>query len=280
MTTTDRCARAWALATTLAGLTSPAGAGEPMDWRLEASHPRYRATEYRPGTPLVLNREEGHLHTLALRAGQCAGSWCVSGALSHGSGQLDYQGYTQIGLPLSTRTDLRITELSVQGGPHGAWPALALGWRVDAGWQHRRIHRAIQATPFSAPLTETLSADDAVNTLTLHWPADVTAWHLETQARQSWPLQQRLRVDSHGRYDPFVLRPAARSHSQIGVAVRSASHGPWQFGAGWRHQQLHFGASDARTLTRNGQLAGVASYPGSTQTWQGLWLEARLDLSR
>ncbi|WP_425257941.1 hypothetical protein ACPOLB_20770 [Rubrivivax sp. RP6-9] len=245
-----------------------------LDLSLQAEHWRYDARESTP-SGFVLNRDSGVLRggTLALHA--AVGAWRPGLALQALDGTLRYDGRTQIGLPLQTRTGLQWRRAawtlepaaSVALGPLALQPRLSLA--------RLRLERAIAATPVSLPTTETLQATTLGLGATATWTAGTLAWQAGLDGRR--PLRQRLEVDTFGVLDPYALRPQSRWSTQVLGAVAWTPHPGWTLRLGARREALNLGASQAALVTADGRPAAVSAYPGSRQRLRGWSLELLLE---
>lgn len=219
----------------------------------------------------VLNREEGWLNGIAVGIGADGerGRWTLKAGYERG--EPGYRGVSQTGDPLNTTTGLRVRRLALRWAP--PWQASVHSVAVDgyAELAHQRIDRSIQPTEQSLALREWMDTTWLRGGLMLHAPF-TEAWSVQANAQLAWPLAQRLRVDAPGIYDPFRLTPGRRMSNQIGAgfawrATPRLRVELWATGDYWR-----FGRSPSRTITRDGETAGTAEYPGSRQSLHGLSL--------
>lgn len=217
---------------------------------------------------VVLNREQGHLAGLQLEAGADVGGgrWTLQGQYAEGSP--DYAGFSQIGLPLRTVTDLRLSSLGLQWAPMAGLPLQSATLRPWIGLLHRRIDRHIRPSRRSLALNEQLDLTLVQGALELNAPLG-TAWTAQFQATLDWPLHQRLDVDTGGVYDALRLDLAARASYELRVRLAYKLTGGWQVALQLSYAELRIGSADARVLTRGGVPAGLADYPGSHQRLSG-----------
>lgn len=228
----------------------------------------------------VFNRESGTLPGWWVqleRADDDGGHLAVQWRQSEG--RLDYAGYTQAGLPLQTRTRLRRQQLRLDlPGVATAVPwrglrlTLAAGPLLDA----LREVRAIQPTPRSLPLTETLDSLllGAWGQLRLQAGPQLT---LGLEARALRPLHQTLEVDSHGLLDTHVLRPSAAGAATLSWRLTWQADPHWAVELAHEREYRRIGTAPAVAVSRDGLPAGLSAYPGSRQA-SSVW-QAGLTLS-
>lgn len=181
----------------------------------------------------------------------------VAGALSLAGAPIDYNGQTQAGAPLSTRT--RQTELAADL----LWRPLApRAWGeawLTAQWLVNR--REIESTPAAGGLDETSRA----LLLGARWagPAFTPAagWQARVEADARVSVQHRLDVDYRGLLDESSLT-GARKHQWALRLVGQRSESPWS----WEIEaaRLTQGASDAVPVYRGGTLFGTVRQPALT----------------
>jgi hypothetical protein len=241
---------------------------------LQAEHWRYDARETAP-SGFVLNRDSGVLRggTLALQA--TVGGWRPGLALQALDGTLQYDGRTQIGLPLQTRTGLQWRRATLTLAPAAPVPLGPLVLQPQLALAHLRLARAIAATPISLPTTETLHATTLGLGTTATWTTGPLAWQLGLDGRR--PLRQRLEVDTFGVLDAYALRPQSRWSTQLLGALAWSPQPGWTLRLAARREALNLGASPAALVTSDGQPAAVSAYPGSRQRLRGWTLELRIE---
>lgn len=233
------------------------------------------------GGGFELNREQGKLDGLAVGFSLHgpAGQWSL--LARQDKGRIAYRGVNQLMLPVVTRTHLKVQVLELQWTPD--WRArlgpIDLGGALELAQQ--RIDRAIQPSPSSQALSEVLEITWIRAAVVAEWPFHPTL-SLKVRESLAWPLRQELGVETFGAFDPFSLRPRARaSHgAHAGIEwrpIEGLRAGLWVEGERWR-----FGRAPARTVYRDGEAAGSASYPGSRQKLEGarLRMEYSLPASR
>lgn len=179
-------------------------------------------------------------------------AWAVRGALL--GGVLDYDGQTQAGVPLVTRT--------------GQWEgALDVMWRpwAPASWGEAWLtggllvnHRAIRGTPIAGGLDETSTA----LLLGVRWRSPALAasgWSFNAEAEARASLAHRLDVDYNGLLDDTTLR-GGRKRVLVLRVIGTPADSPWSFALEW--SGLSQPASRPEAVSRGG-----VPLPGTT-VWQ------------
>lgn len=252
-----RCEAA-ALATLL--VVPAAGAA---DLRVAAVSARYDARETTSGGT-VLNRENGRLDgaAVALAAPLFGLGW--EATASRRGGTVAYDGFTQIGIPLATRTRLRIERVGLSATAPARLNLGPAQVGATAGIELERIGRAIGATGFSLPVTELLRSTRLVLGVDARLPLG-RGVELGLEARALEPFEQRLKVVTFGELDDFTLAPRRRTGGTLALTLEAALAPGWRLQAAYRAERLRFGSAPAVTITQGGQFAGFSSYPGSHQ---------------
>lgn len=269
--TSARCSKPWRptgrpflLVASLLG-TSLQCAGAPFDIAGTLLETRYNAAET-ASSGFVLDSEQGPLRGAALRLGAQGYGLAAQTEFGRQSGALHYEGRTQLGVPLQTQTDLALNETRVLAGPAGSLDVLGAQLRVQGGVTLREIRRDILATLLSSRATETLRNRTWTGRLAWLQPlAEQPAVALEASVQIEIPWHQDLTVNTYGALDPFVLAPASRPGWSADLRPT------WTPAPGWRawfefdYAALRYGSGPAKPVFHDGQVAGIASYPGSLQ---------------
>ena len=272
---------------TLATLASAAWAQapEPVDaaapaWQLQAklASLRYTAQE-KNALGSVLNTETGSLPSAQLSLRHQRGPWVVELGFSQAANTIAYNGFTQLGLPLLTRTELAWTQAHANVGYHypiAAQSSVLLG----AGLVQRNIDRNILATAGSLPLRETLQSTQlSLQAMVQGGAAKAVlgpgslSWQAGVQLLPS--LRHRLKVDSFGLYDTITLSPARNTDWKVSAGFAFALNPVWSVGADISHQSLRPGASSTEVWTKSGVPSASVRYPGSVQSATGLAISLR-----
>lgn len=181
----------------------------------------------------------------------------MAGALSLAGAPINYNGQTQAGAPLSTRT--RQTELAADV----LWRPLApQAWGeawVTAQWLLNR--REIESTAGAGGLDETSRA----LLVGARWAspdfAPAAGWRARVEADARVSARHRLDVDYRGLLDASSLT-GARKHQWALRLVGRRGESPWS----WEVEaaRLTQGASDAVPVYRAGALFGTVRQPSLT----------------
>lgn len=236
-------------------------------------HQNYRATE-RFESGAVFNEETGALRGARAEVGAQRGAWGFSLEGMQTSGTLDYDGRSQIGLPLQTQTDLR----------HTAWSAFVvrrfLGELLELGGGigGREMDRRIRSTPPSAlypfgtqGLNERLQSTEWRLAARVYWPTMFGRFSIEGDGLRN--VNGRLKADFLGTFD---VRQVDVPDWSTWVARVGWTHrfGAVQLRAYYEWQRFDVPASGTYPLTSGGNDAGATfRYPGSEQRIQSIGLQ-------
>ncbi|HTY03884.1 MAG TPA: hypothetical protein VMC81_09155 [Rhodocyclaceae bacterium] len=233
-----------------------------------ALNAHYVATERAPGSSWVLNQDSGQLRGFAVEATTKFDALDAGLRLERLRGDLDYDGFTQWYVPLQTTTELQVTRWRLKFGYDMPLAAETFRVRIGLAIGQQEIYRDIQAAPLTGPLTETMTSRGIGAELGLRWApvAAQGAWTICADVGTERPWRQALDVDTHGAYDRFTLKPAAKDWRSAGLGIRIQPGARWQIELGRTWQRFQFGTAPATLVTRNGQLAAIGSYPGSDQS--------------
>lgn len=180
------------------------------------------------------------------------GGAAVAARVHLAAGDLDYDGRTQAGAPLTTTTR------HYEGGADLLWrPLEPAAWGeawLTLGWLANR--RLIRGTPVAGGLDELSSAllagvrwRSAAFALAAGWTG-----HAEVEARTS--VSHRLRVDYYGLLDRSKFEGARKQLWTLRLVAAPAGS-PWAWGLEWSH--LRQPASKAVPVSRGG-----VPLPGTT----------------
>jgi hypothetical protein len=239
----------------------------------------YRATE-RSASNTVLNEETGTLQGLSLRAEARRSVDRLAFDVSNRQGTINYQGATQIGLPITTKTDLRIVDYALSYESYDrplseldrAW-----GWSGIVSVGSRHIERDILPTLVSTALSETLTWRYArFGTRLEYLPSDKVS--VDAHAAFERGLNGTLDVNFHGLADNTTVYPSDANGYGVGLNVqwRAARH--ITIGASYDLHDQKYGASPTRNLTQSGVAIGQLRYPGSKQILKTFGLHLIADL--
>jgi hypothetical protein len=200
--------------------------------------------------------ESGELLRLQVRAERTlAGGGAVEGAASAAAGTLDYDGHTQGGAPLATRS--RHRDLGLQAG----WRPLA-----PASWGE--LWLSLQALQQRRDIASTSQAQGLRETSMLLLPGlrwrhafEAAGWRWQPALELRASARHRLEVDSGGLFDTADLEGGRRR--ELGLALDAAPLGSaWSFGLAWSHARQS--ASPVQTLSQGGVPVGTVRQPRIT----------------
>jgi hypothetical protein len=222
-------------------------------------HAFYASTERRPDGA-QLDRESGALNGPSLELVAQEGSWRLQVEGHALFGAADYEGQTQIGTPLASRSSLRHAQAALSAA-HGIGP---LPIFAGALVQWRDLDRTIQSTPLTQELEERLRQLECGPVLAAAWRSSFGTRVL-AQAALLWAVRSTLDVDFKGTFDPGHLDlPTSAAQSgrlQIAQRIGPAVEAMLQLDG----QRFTPAASAMAPLTVNGVPMGAYGYPGSTQ---------------
>lgn len=224
----------------------------PAAWHGEATA-AHRTLVERDAAGKRLLRESGPL--LGLRIG-ARPAWALPGRLEFSAalaqGRLDYDGRTQSGVPLASRSRHREGELGLRWKPAQPWawgePSLSLD--VTA------LERRIAATPATGALAETsLAWLPGIGWTSPAWA--VAGTPLTVHARWRASVDHRLHVDYGGIFDASTLAGGRRD--EFTVRATAGLAGGWSLSLeGHRVRQA---PSASVPLFRGGLAAGTVRQP-------------------
>ncbi len=244
---------------------------------LELGSTRYQSTE-RNAVGTITNQDSGSLPRATLTGRWQQEAWFAEAVYSVARHDIAYQGYTQIGIPLQTTTELAITE---GGGRAGyRWTGAAqTQWQLALGLERRQINRNILPGLASLPLREVLTVTRAVvgGRWQRAWPTGAPGGlpvpvTLSAGLEVLQGLQSRLDVDSYGLYDPVRLEPGRSTDWRVNLKAQAALGQHTTVWLGYTHESFQPGSSSQVVWTKGGVPAAAVRYPGSRQSLQTLVL--------
>ncbi|MBI3546242.1 MAG: hypothetical protein HY081_06570 [Gammaproteobacteria bacterium] len=239
---------------------------------------RFDYREY-ADTGKLLDREKGTLPGAVLGLARIEGNWSLNGRFSWHNGDVLYDGQTNTGIPVRSRTDEKILDTSVSlerrvGASADAWPLAFYG-----GIGYRYWARDIRSTS-----TASGQRVDGLFEIyrwryfflggkTLLYRAGLSDWRLDLQLFR--PMAPTIEVDYRGRGENFTLDLGARTGWRLAL--------PWEYRL---NQRAHFkiepymegwelGRSPTQTLMSNGVPAGTVYEPRSVTRNLGINLGIR-----
>lgn len=204
--------------------------------------------------------EQGLAPTVSAELGLGVGRAWLHGGLEATRHVLDYEGRSQLGRSLETRSDYRGERLWL-----GARLPLAEAWSVGIRWERSESRRDIRATGTAAGLDERYRNDWASLGLRHHFAGGAIEW-IEADLVRS--LDGSLRVASPGLIDPVSLPLGQRQGLRLGARIPLApAPGGTEVAIEPGLSYFRSQASSTRTWTRDGVAQGRIGQPRQTE-WQ------------
>lgn len=242
----------WAALLAAGGAVAQETARTELTGSVSLQHRRLVERTATGGTLLTESGPMGQLQLLALRT--LSGGGAVAGRFSIAGGDLDYDGQTQAGAPLTTTTRQGEFAADLLWRPHepAAWGE---AWLTVGALVNRR---AIYGTQTAGGLDE-LSAALMLGALwrSPSW-AFSGAWRARMEAEGRISAAHRLHVDYHGLLDSSHLEGARKRQLALRVAL-SAQNSPWEWTLEW--SRLGQRASSSVPVYRGGVLFGTVHQP-------------------
>lgn len=218
---------------------------------------------------VTLNREDGELAGVFLRAQTNVGfAWLEAGA-SYAKGDVDYEGFTQGGRSLSTETTERLIDYRLRAGVPVEWRQSTLTPYLVAGYQ--RWDRAIHPTASTLGLNEFYRWWEAG--AGARWCGGFVYGDICVLGEAFGTVAGTVEVG----LEPVGLgRPELDLGDGTGVRMEldwSPALAP-HLSLGWFYERWDHGESNTVRVQRNGTVFGV-SEPDSETARQGLRLAIR-----
>ena len=226
----------------------------------------------------LLDHESGTVPGLVFDLAGEIGRWAFGGRFSWSAGDVSYDGQTNTGIPIRTRTDENILDTSVRIERRLDIDASS-GPTLYGGIGYRYWGRDIQSTH--------TSSGQAVDGLfemyrwkylffggkTAVYRSGRSQWSLDVQAIR--PYRPTVEVDFHGRNDTVILDLGERTGWRLGF--------PWEYRIDARTRMVvepyaeawDLGRSQTETLTQQGVPVGMVYEPRSTTRNTGLAVGVR-----
>lgn len=203
------------------------------------------------GSRLV--EERGELLRLALdKRLSLSNGGAVQATAGVAAGRLDYQGQTQGGAPVATRTGQRDLDAALAWRPFapGAW---------GEGWVTLQLlsqRRQIASTAAAGGLRETSQLLMSGLRWTHAWTA--AGWRFAPAAELRASVWHRLDVEAGGAFDDAELKGGPRRELALRIDAKAADS-PWTFGLEWTRSRES--ASPRQDLFRDGARIGTIRQP-------------------
>ncbi len=243
-----------------AGFVPAAVAAAPtgLTFSVLADAADYDSSEYRFGS--VFDRESGSLSGSSLHAEYARGGWRFGLLYRSLSGQIDYLGQTQFGLPILSQTNLRYYQSSFSM----TYEFSSLPVYVGLAWRTRKVDRYIEPTVLTQALHETLRQTEWGPILGVTWQVD-DKLSADARIMALVTTTSTLSVDFLGTYDAGELSMPRNWSQEYRLSLRYQVNASYGFVGEFIHQQFSPVASDYALLTQNGTVVGFYYYPGSNQ---------------
>ena len=241
------------------------------EWELSATAgiDQYKATELRNGK--LFNRDTGHLKMLGLGIDYAGfAGWRLGADLQQSQGDMNYFGLTQTLLPFATISKVNFTQLDLHANRRFSisdsfWIAPGVGIRRTT-WD-----RNIQPAGFITGLREDMTSIDARATVTASYRLQerVGSTAIALSAGYIRGLSNSLQINFQSGTDPFSLKPATASGSEIALRLSHAVNPALRLDLAWHSDHWRAGQSETKNITSAGQPLGTATYPGVAIKRQG-----------
>jgi hypothetical protein len=219
----------------------------------------YTSTERRDDGAFF-DRESGLLGGVSLGTAASWGAWRLDLAAAVEAGTLDYEGQTQLGLPIASHTRLQQTQL-------GLSPIYRIGHTplfFGASLQSRRIDRRIEATPLAQGLHETLNQVELGPLVEARWEWGF-GLGMVVRAEVLWSFHSALDVDFEGAFGNGHLSLPGNDAESAALEVTYAVFRDVAVAAEMAGETFRPARSPTMPLTEAGVPVGVYDYPGSVQ---------------
>jgi hypothetical protein len=229
--------------------------GSFLRWsgRADISAMNFDYREYDDGR--LLDRESGGLPGLAFYLTVSRGRWSLGGRLGWQAGMVSYDGQTDTGIPIQTRTRENLLDTSVRIA-HRLQDAAGRGTALYGGFGYRYWGRQIRSTVTSGG-TPVSGLNEYYRWKYFFFGGETTIcrgnrsrWWLDVRVQR--PYRPAIEVDQGARYDTVVLDLGARTGWRLAL--------PWEHRLDARTQWIlepslqawDVGRSPAVPLRQNG----------------------------
>jgi len=218
----------------------------------------------------LLNREDGNLPILRVGVSATQDEKFVELSAWQSEHLIPYLGFTQVGQPLITLTQLNIQSWQLRAGKTWGWyetSSLAL----FLGLENIQVDRNILPSLGSLPLREILDSTHAVIGARAQVPLLNMAQRplvLSVEANLLPMLRNRLTVNSFGLYDVITIEPGQNIDWRTQLKLNYNPIASLRVWVSLQHQTLTPGSTPFQSWNQNGVPATQVRYPGSQQTLQ------------
>lgn len=243
-------------------MTQASTAACPADWQMEAGA-RVVQSDWREMSPqgAVLLRESGLLRGPALGVAVRCEGWRLALRGLDAAGTRDYAGQTQSGVPLTTESELRHSEYSVELG-RALWEGVDLVGILRTVDVQRNILSTASANGYPERYRWTVAAMGA----RVHWPlGEYDALHLGV----TWGAGQNQNMMVWLPYRDAATLPLGEINEMaLSLAWQHDLAPHWALVTHWEAQQTRIGQGASTAIFRNGVPVGVAYQPQVEMTQQ------------
>ena len=221
----------------------------------------------------LLNREDGPIPGLVASLSRSRDRWLLAGDFSYHAGDVTYNGQTNTGVPITTRTDQKIVDMAVRAE---YWQATTggLNYALYLGAGYHRWERDIQPTRTAsgAPVGGLFETYEwwlgFLGAKMVLRESGKVRWLLDV--RLTRPVNPSITVDFHGLYDNARLDLGERWGARLAL--------PWRYAVSRTAglivepfvESYELGRSATTPLTRNGIVVGTVYEPRSESRNYGL----------
>ena len=212
--------------------------------------------------------EYGVLPGVTARISRTDQAWFVAGKISYYAGDVLYDGRTQAGVPVTTRTDEKILDLFLQVG-HQFRPIDHFGYALYAGVGHHRWDRDIRSTRTVSGLTEFYRWEyAAIGAKVILHETNRAAWEMDLRWQRV--LNPTLDINFRGIFDSTQLALGERSGFYFSVPWTRRLSERLQFSIEPYYERWELGRSANKSITAQGVAAGTVFEPSSVMNNRGV----------
>ena len=228
----------------------------------------------------LLNREDGPLPGLVIELARRFGAWRLSGEARVFSGTADHVGQTNLGVPITTKTDERLRGLTLRIAREVTFSR----WQIApyAGYGYQEWNRDIQSTRTSSGAAVSgLSEAYTWKLAELGALLSVRAsgrFTTGVDVRVFRVLDPELRVRFASGFDDARLLLGEKSGRRLGLTGNYLLHQRMRVRFDFYEERWAFGRSNSEPLTSGGTIIGSVVEPRSETRNTGVTVGLMLDL--
>lgn len=218
----------------------------------------------------LLNSETGQLSGAIMRFGHRSRFGNISATFSAHSNAVDYQGYTQAGFPVATRTYEKIIDFY----SHIERPfqiANQIDYSLYVGLGYRYWERDIQSTATAYGLLETYQWGYGLMGIRKEVAmTQSSAWSFDY--RLVYPINPKMEIDAHTLFDKKVIYLSGQVGDQVSIAWRYSFYNRLNMTIQPYVERWRFNHSQTEVMTRQGIKMGYIIEPRSRTIVQGVMI--------